>query len=390
MHGFRHALALFIALAEGRFIVPPPTGPHGVSLIDLELVDTGRRDPYTNASQRTIPISIISPAGPASQCVNITQPYMVDSVASFLEQSITGPDSLNASFTLNHTFTETNLSLCEPNAAPNHYPLILFSAGLGFPRQFYHIICSNIASWGYSVVTVETPGQSGMVVYADGTVQYADAIFAGAEDPTDQQLQASSIVRETDLTFALNSLSSPSFAKAHPKLHLNTSRTALFGHSFGGSATIFELMNHTRFYGGANLDGAYFGQPLTDYESKKPFLQFASSGHNQSSIPSWATVWQHFQGWKLQLQLENSGHWDFTDMAYLFETYGVDNIPGAEQEVAIVLGTIEGHKALKSVVGAMLSFFNFLFFHGSEADTPSVAQEVIQFADILVVNGTGV
>jgi hypothetical protein len=229
-----------------------------------------------------------------------------------------------------------------------------------------------------------------MVVYADGTVQYTNAMFAGAEDPTDQQLQAASIVRETDLTFALNSLSSPSFAKAHPKLHLNTSRTALFGHSFGGSATIFELMNHTRFYGGANLDGGYFGQSLTDYESKKPFLLFASSGHNQSSNPSWATVWQHFQGWKLQLQLENSRHWDFTDMAYLFESYGVDNIPGAEQEVAIVLGTIEGHKALKSVVGAMLSFFNFLFFNGSEATTASVAQEVTQFADIFVVNGTGV
>ena len=388
MHAFRHAVALFIALAEGRIIVPPPTGPHGVSLIDLELVDTCRQDPYTNASQRIIPISIISPASPASQCVNITQPYMPDSVARFFEQSIPGPDQLNASFTLNHTLTETSLSLCEPHATPNHYPLILFSPGLGFPRHLYHIICSNIASWGYSVVTVEAPGQSGMVVYADGTVQYIDAMFAGAEDPTDQQLQAASIVRETDLRFALDSLSSPSFAQAHPELHLNASRTALFGHSFGGSATIFELVNHTRFHGGANLDGGYFGQPLTHYETKKPFLLFASSLHNQSSVPSWASVWQHFEGWKLQLQLENSGHWSFTDLASLFETYGVYKMPGIEHQVATVLGTIEGHKALKSVVGAMLSFFNFLFSDGSEADTASVAHEVTRFADILVVNGT--
>jgi dienelactone hydrolase len=318
---------------------------------------------------------------------------MQDIVARYMEESIPNPSQWNVSFSLNHTFTQTRLSLCRPRPVPNHHPTLLFSPGLGFPRQVYHRICTEIASWGYSVVTLEVPGQSGIVVYADGTVQPIDPILDGTLDPTDEQLVEANDVRVADLEFVLHSLPSPSFARAHRRqVNLNTSHMALFGHSFGGSASISELMNNnnnTRVLGGANLDGAYFGAPLTAQNSSdKPFLLFASSSHDQTSIPGWASVWEHMDGWKLQLQLRDSGHWCFTDMAYLFELYGVDGIPGVREELTIVLGLIDGRQAFKSVVGAMVSFFEFVFSSSSEG--VSVADKVLELGNIQVVNGTDV
>lgn len=380
-------LLLGIGRTIAKVIIPQPIGPYGVSLIDAQVIDKSRRDPYTNASARIIPFTVISPAGPAGRCNITIHPYMPDATASFWETSLPSPtEGFNLSISFNNTFTQTELSLCKPvPAQQNEYPVILFSPALGNSREFYHIMCTNLASQGYNVITVEEPGQVGVLTYADGHVQYADL---DAIESDDEAITAAVDVRVADLNFVLTTLSSPSFRASHPNIQLNTSKVAIFGHSLGGAASLAGIVNNTRYLGGADLDGAIYGGPLT-HTTTKPFMIFASSGHNQSlAITNWATAWKNLLGWRVQLELNDSVHYSFTDLPFLLETLGLDNAT-TKQILAPIVGTIDGKQALKSVVDIMHSFFKFVFSGGAVKGV-SVVNEAKAVGQVAVRNGTDV
>ncbi|KIV87933.1 hypothetical protein PV11_03448 [Exophiala sideris] len=380
MHSAVPTLLMLAAGALATFIIPQPSGPYGVSLIDVELVDKTRRDPYTNASERIIPISVISPAGLAATCHHTIQSYMVNATATYWEE---GLPFINASISLNNTFTQTELSLCTPvPACQSDYPVILFSPALGTSRQFYHIQCTNLASQGYNVITVEAPGQVDVLTLADGSIQYADT-----EDIDDDETATAAVdVRVTDLNFVLNTLSSPAFAQAHPNIQLNTSEVAIFGHSLGGAASLASIVNNTRFLGGADFDGAIYGPPLS-HTTTKPFILFTSSPHNQSlAATNWAAAWKNLVGWRLQLQLADSMHYSFSDYPLLLETWGIANA-STKEILAPLVGTIDGRQALTRIVDIMHTFFKFVFSQGSVQGLVVVA-EAKTLGDFAVVNGT--
>ncbi|KAI1611953.1 hypothetical protein EDD36DRAFT_475659 [Exophiala viscosa] len=385
------SLITILLLATGgtiaKFIIPQPNGPYGVSLIDAQVIDESRRDPYTNASARIIPFTVISPAGPAGKCNVTVQPYMPNATASFWEQVIPSPtDGWNLSISFNNTFTQAELSLCKPvPAQQNEYPVILFSPALGNSREFYHIMCMNLASQGYNVITVEEPGQVGVLTYADGDVQITDI---SAIESDDQTLIAAVDVRVADLDFVLTTISSPSFRASHPNIQLNTSKVAIFGHSLGGAASLASIVNNTRYLGGANLDGQVVGTPLT-HTTTKPSMIFGSTGHNQSlAVLNWDTTWKNLLGWKVELGLEDSVHYSFTDLPFLLETLGLENA-STKQILAPLVGTIDGKQALKSVVGVMHSFFQFVFSGGAVKGV-SVVNEAKAVGQVAVLNGTNV
>ncbi|KAK4935330.1 hypothetical protein LTR10_023592 [Elasticomyces elasticus] len=322
--------AAFSSLASSRTIVSQPNGPLGVSLVNMQLVDSSRRDPYSNASERVLPISIISPIGPSASCDQVVQPYMDDTTASYWEKAFTSLYDLSIS------------------------------------------------------LNVDIPGQDNIVTYADGSVQYGNSNIV-----TDAQLTSAVGVRVQDLDFVFKSLSLPSKDLAVGNyLNLATSSAGIFGHSLGGAAALSAIINDKRFLGGADFDGGFDGSPST-VQTNKPFLIFASADHNQSNVPSWPIVWQNLDGWKLQLQLNNSAHGTFFDLPILVELYGIDNIPGAMQGLASVLGTINGTKAMDSIVRVTRAFFQFIFSHG-KIDGRSVIDVAKGLEDIIISNGTGV
>lgn len=243
-------------------------------------------------------------------------------------------------------------------------------------------MCTKVASYSYNVVTVDIPGQDNIVTYADGSVQYGNWSIVA-----DAQLTSAVEVRVQDLDFVFKSLSLPSRDPATKHLNLATSSVGIFGHSLGGAAALSAIINYTRFLGGADFDGGFDGSPLTA-QTNKPFLIFASSVHNQSNVPSWPIVWQNLDGWKLQLQLNNSAHGTFFDLPVLVELYGIDDIPGAMEGLASILGTINGIQAMDSIVSVMRAFFRFIFSYG-KIDGKSVIDVAKGLKDITIANGTG-
>jgi hypothetical protein len=74
-------------------------------------------------------------------------------------------------------------------------------------------------------------------------------------------------------------------------------------------------------------------------------------------MDDWAVFWQTHNGWKLQLEVENTTHVSFTDDPILAKTGGLDvnKIP----QLAEAIGTIDGLRILeilKAYVGAFLEF----------------------------------
>ncbi|KAF8860948.1 hypothetical protein BDZ45DRAFT_724234 [Acephala macrosclerotiorum] len=175
--------------------------------------------------------------------------------------------------------------------------------------------------------------------------------------------------RMGDVSFVLNSLSNTTLANSLipnlPSSNLNTTHTAMFGHSLGGTTAYSILETDDRVLGGLGMDGSLvspgvFGSPNG---TSKPFMLMGHAGHNLTSddpfpVSSWATVWSELTGWKRDVMIADIGHYDFSDYPIVFEKLG---ITPTNQTVLndLLLGSMEGERALEivtSYVGAFLDF----------------------------------
>lgn len=367
---------LLSGIASAMVIVPEPSGPYGVSLQNYEFIIGGRVDPYTGAPNRTIPISLIKPVGPSSQCHQARKKYMPNATANFLEQEYSALYGLD----LNNTFSQVYLSLCKPNASQvdQPYPLVFFSPGAGTPRQLYHVLCTNIASYGYTVISVDAPGEPGsFVTYLDGSVQYGTNASITDDAAVDIRVQdIENIFEHIPPTWE------PRWTTPH-----NLSKPSIFGHSFGGNAATSVMFNDTRFAGAANLDGGIDGIPL-NHTTNGSYLLFASDmpgalQHNQSSVRGWAQTWRDLLGPKWQLQIENSTHDSFTDVPTIGKLLGLYSVPG----ITSVLGSIAPNVSLDIQVSVLRTFFAYL---SGDGNVTSIIDEARTYTEVAVVNATNV
>ena len=222
-----------------------------------------------------------------STCKEVLLPYMPYTTASYWEQAF--PVIYNVSLPLNGTFTQIELALCEPqskeHALQTDRPLLLFSPSLGINRQFYHITCANLASQGFTIVTVDAPGQANIITYADGSVQYGNSNIV-----TNAEISFAVDVRAQDLKFVLDLMCSPSHSpndRTWPA-QTSTSSVGIFGHSLSGAASLSTLLHDPRIIGGADFDGGFYNSyNMFSKTTSDPFLLFASALNNQSTLSGW-------------------------------------------------------------------------------------------------------
>lgn len=167
-----------------------------------------------------------------------------------------------------------------------------------------------------------------------------------------------------DVSFVLDSLSNVTFAKSLvpnlPSTGLNTTHTAMFGHSLGGTTAYSLLDVDDRILGGLGMDGGLFGPPLLN-GSNKPYMFVGREGHTRANgsadLNTWKGGWQNLTGWKREIVVAGTGHYDFSDYPIVFETLGIT--PNTTVAVNNGLGPMEGKRALKiatTYVGAFLDF----------------------------------
>lgn len=151
-------------------------------------------------------------------------------------------------------------SHAQPHVLPREgsFPVVLMAHGLGMRPDDYQPLVEELASHGFCVITVESPGVAGYSRALES--QGKPAMLMDEEIPTaDRAVQ----LQIQDIEFVLKTL--PNFAKAHPQLAgtMDLQRVGVMGHSLGGAAAAQICRNHADVRAGINLDGRLLGENAT-------------------------------------------------------------------------------------------------------------------------------
>lgn len=146
-----------------------------------------------------------------------------------------------------------------PIADSQSWPIVLFGAGFGVSGINYTVFAQDLASRGFIVVVLDSPGL-GFMVGPDG------ATWAAGEPDE-------ALAREHTLELAADAQTVTSWLLEQPDLNIDSQRVAMMGHSLGGAAALEVCRMDTRFRACINLDGHPFG-PIAEVGLGGPSLIF--------------------------------------------------------------------------------------------------------------------
>ncbi|KAI1469885.1 uncharacterized protein F4812DRAFT_457288 [Daldinia caldariorum] len=256
--------------------VPAPTGPFGVGTTVLEITDYSRLDPSAPTSQ------------PRKLAVGVPNGF------------------------LHNIITQACL---DAPVTQSLYPLLLFNPAMGVTRLEYSDTLIEIASYGYTLASVDHPYESSIVEYSAGSVVY------GLEfDASPSALAKLIDTRTADLKSVLDAFSNSTVTDKipgySPVTKFKTDKVGVFGHSLGGATALQVMINDMRFAAGANVDSS-FGGEQQHIGTEAPFMIVAAKGHNRTSDESWNNAWKNLRGFKRQATVKGTVHNSFTDVGLL-------------------------------------------------------------------------
>ncbi len=344
---------LYLSEAQSTVLLPNPSGPYKVGLNTIKLVDETRLDPFApDCRPRAVMLSLFYPVNLRSE-YNLTclSEYMPAVTATFEDQKYSPFGLLIGSF--------EKLSLqvsCKNSSVYHHndYPVVLFSPALETSRLLYNAIAQSVASSGYIVASIDHPYDADIVEFPDGS------FVLGANISSDAQVALAVDTRAQDASFVLNELRKESVAKhllRGARRGFNVSKVAMFGHSLGGAAAAAAMLNDSRIVGGLDLDGSVYG-PVVDQGLDRPFLLWGHQAKNRSMDETWATLWRHLRGWKLELELDGSTHYTFSDFPLVAKV--LDLVNGLPPEDKALLGTLDGLRVIEIVGAYVTAFLDFV------------------------------
>ncbi|KAK3313972.1 PAF acetylhydrolase [Apodospora peruviana] len=363
-------LSSFMPLAASThaLVLPDGGGPFAVRTFVETLTDTSRLDrfaPPDSPHLRRLLISTYLPVDSSKKSCQIhAVPYMTPLVA----QDYTNQANDLGAGLPNDTFASLQMNVCKTPRPDIHYkehkhhdtPLLLFSTGLGTSRLSYGAMARSISSHGYAVVTIDHPYDASIVEYPDGSVIRASNF---SEYPDDiSLLLALNEERAKDVSFVLDQLQAAH--KRPPPLRdfadkIDFKKIAMYGHSLGGSTAANVVVSDRRILGGLNLDGAIRGINYTkEHMPEKPFLNVGQPSHRNSD-PTWAEIANAWRGPYAQLEVSNTTHLTFMDLAIIAAAF--DYTPSTAPSLVKVLGTIDWSKVQDILTTLVVSFAELVF-----------------------------
>lgn len=371
------------ASATRAFVVPNPTGKYNVSVTLGPLVDYSREEPDTDGSKpRRLMLSIFEPA-PCARTVPV--PYMPDQTAKFqgpfFSTIVQTPLDVTPLF-LNARFPVCPRRVSQCSGAARHpsaddFPILLFSPGYSIPRLYYNFMASAIASEGFTVITIDHPGDTNFITYPDGSTSINNDTVQGAENIL-RRLHP----RVADVSFILDQLSNAT-AMGELLPHrgprpLPTDRVAMIGHSLGGIAAVLAGQQDSRLKSVVNWDGTQLELPSADISQPMLLMTAEVLPDRQILFDSFANLWPLLDGPKLWVDIDNATHFSFSDAATIFQAAGKDITPFAD-----LFGTIAPTQMAKILVDYTVSWMGNVFADESQESWPEV--EDLGFPEVSTV-----
>ena len=254
--------------------LPTPTGPHHVASEIFRWTDDSRAETLTPdpADHRQV---VAQAWYPTDATGGRPVPYF--EAQDRLPGSVGGVPSF---FFSGYGRVRTHATLESPvSSAQPRWPVLLFSTGLGVPREEYTALCTELASRGYVVVALSTPYESAPTVLPGGRV-VGQTVHPDVMGPAPHpELERLIDIRVADVGFVLDQLTA--LARVQPASalagHLDLRHVGIVGHSLGGATAVQAMGGDRRLKVGVNLDGKLFGAQPEEH-LRRPFLWIQSGG----------------------------------------------------------------------------------------------------------------
>lgn len=282
------AIGLFVYANVGtthELLLPKPSGPYAVGTKAIEIQDPTRKM-FRDSSPRRWMVQAYYPA----ENHDGVYPYMLETI----EDGV-----LNSTRVLAHS---------KPNAAPVPslpFPVIIFVPGLGEERQKYTILCEELASQGYVVLSLDQPYVSNFVKFPDGTtivLTLKDAWNVSRDrDYRYQYFDEAMTGAIQDVEYMLAHLDK--FESELNNCILDKNNTVLMGHSFGGNVAhtlgvqyervraivdIDSKITDRKIYGRIGVSENPTGKPILFIRG---MLQYQEDVGDQLTNIANATIW---------------------------------------------------------------------------------------------------
>ncbi|RDL34763.1 uncharacterized protein BP5553_07891 [Venustampulla echinocandica] len=336
-----------------------PTGPYQLTLNVSQLIDASRKDPWgkDTVKYRRLMISRFDPLPPNTCYRNEKVPYMSPTISAAMDGILT-PFDFPAGI-----FGSLDMVVCfQPDFyKPNKtWPVVLFSPGFNATRLMYSMLAQEVASQGYTVITIDHPFDTN-VEFPDGTIAYGGNVNFSDINSVYHALD----IRMNDISFVLNTLGI--------QYNAPPNASALgFGGSFGGAAIAAGMLNDTRIRGGVNLDGELFGGVINAGLGRprinQSFILWGADGHNSSSEPEWGSFYQNLKRegmFEREFGLLNASHITFSDLPLVVDVTGIRTTLSAESQA--VVGFLPGKRVLQILSKYLSDYFRFVL-RGNEGE----------------------
>lgn len=267
-----------------------PSGLYAVGRIGYDWVDKHRADEFSlvPSAHRELMVYIWYPA---------TKPAVSEKTADYLPnadviQKKLSPEDLESYWgpSRRKVFSgEIRVASIEGLPVADHkkhFPVLIFSPGLGMRATSYTALIEEVASQGYIVAAIEPIYEAGVVVFADGRVVRSVPAAGVSRRPLPGEGRAQVLERarredapvldrrSEDIRFVINQLSK---IQGGPLAgHMDLRRIGVWGHSMGGRAAARACQLDLRIRACLNADGGGLDGPVALYPGaalpSQPFM----------------------------------------------------------------------------------------------------------------------
>ncbi|THY33996.1 hypothetical protein D6D01_02063 [Aureobasidium pullulans] len=362
--------------SPSQVVLPKPTGRYLVGqTASVELIDYSRVQPFAPGPEPIrLEISLFYPViDQQHHKAQVNAAAYFPAVVAQFEDAALSDIGVHAP---NGTFGKLALHLASDETCQRSgshepevdFPLAIFMPGEGTTRLWYSQIAATVASNGYIVITIDPPYNVDVIEYLDGSLVLLNKTLWDTENY--EALARTAYVgiqsQAQDVSFVLDQLSNVTLARTLvpnlPASGFNTT-TAMFGHSLGGSTAYSILEQDARVLGGLDMDGGLFGP---GNGTDKPVMIMGCGNHTRDhdgdfTQITWAATWPNLTGWRREITIADTLHYDFSDYPVVFETLGITpNLTIASSSHGTQTGTLEGHRVLEIVTSYVTAFLDLV------------------------------
>ncbi|MBM7168659.1 alpha/beta fold hydrolase [Streptomyces sp. G44] len=326
--------------------LPAPTGPRPVGATTLHLVDSSRNDPWApEIGVRELMVTVLGPA-PARRGFPRAPQQTPRAARSFTDSCWRiHPELPKAGVDWGAVLTHARTGA---PPLPGRRPVLLYSPGGGDARTMGSSLAVDLASHGWTVITVDHPGDASEVEFPGarpGREPVRSTVLHGPPDAATFRTMIDT--RVADLRFVLDAL--------------GLDRVGVYGHSAGGTAAAQALHEDRRITAAVNLEG-YLDQldgellPVARQGTDRPLLLAGTDGFRDARLDrSWSALLAH-AGPVVRRQLDHAHHWAFTDYAALVPQLQKAGLMTASGRAAMV-GRAAPRVTVPAVRDLVRSFF---------------------------------